>query len=192
MNIPTEIEILFLSNIDSEIVFYIPLDRTVYITKEFFRNCPSKRLFQLIHELTHVQQHIKDGTLTMLTQVKTCEHEHQADTQAAQAISCPICMQIVEDDFSRDTNRASLGYLTVNDIVSYKTRKKIEDTCNAHKTNSTANQQLQTLFPNQRTTSNIFQKINDWWQSDKKAIQRASLDFEIGSMQDRLSSVKLP
>ncbi len=189
MAIPDEVEILFLKD-DAEDALYNVFDRKVYLSPRFFGDGPTKKLFKLIHELTHCQQHMREGLIAMSDGKKNAVHERQADIQAAQAISCPICMQIVEDDFSDDKDRARLGYLTKADIAAYKSNKQAQDICSAHKADTVDNQRLKALLQVSSESLNIFQKALAWMQADKKSIQRAELDFQIGYMKDRLSSVR--
>ncbi len=189
MRIPAEVEMFFLSD-DAEDALYNVFDRKIYISPRFFGDTPTKRLFKLIHEGTHSQQHIQEGIIPMIDGTKSVEREREADTQAAQAISCPTCMQIIEDDFNQNSNRADLGYLTKNDIAAYKKAKQVQNICNAHKANTPANQELQTLLAADPNSLNMFQRAWAWIQKEKKSQQRAELDFKIESLLDRLSTVK--
>lgn len=190
MAIPDEIEIFFLKD-DIEDISYNAFDRKVYISPRFFGDSPAKRLFKLIHELTHCQQHMREGLIAMCDGKKSNEHEHHADIQAAQAISCPICIQIIEDDYSHDRNRAELGYLTKADIAAYKQSKLTQNICNAHKAYTVYNQRLKRLlFMGFKFIKSLPKRLKAWMQSDKESIQRVELDFQISSMKDRLSSMR--
>jgi len=189
MNIPQDVELLFLRD-DAEDALYNILDRKVYISPRFFGDSPTKQLFKLIHELTHCQQHMREGAVAMCDGRRSIVHEHGAYSQAAQAISCPLCMQIIEDDLSRNDERSKLGYLTHKDIAEYKRGKHIQDICEAHKVDLIENIELKALLPEDLNSLGFFQKAAEWFQRDKKSIARVELDFKIGSIQDRLSTVK--
>ncbi|MBI2352916.1 hypothetical protein HYV11_01570 [Candidatus Dependentiae bacterium] len=76
-------------------VFY---ERAVYCHLErFLMHCPSYQLFIMIHELTHAQQHMREGILrrVMMNNVSRVESECEADTNAAQKIKCPLCFKAV-------------------------------------------------------------------------------------------------
>ena len=177
MQIPEEVKIFFvndLSNGGCERALYSFINRNVYIGPVFFGDSPSKQIFTLIHELTHCRQHMRKGMSTNPSIGDIVMDEHEADTKAAEAIKCPICMQMIEDCKSNNKALTSdKGYLSKDDIRVHRQSKKVEDVCHAHKKDSAANQQLKTLL-----------------LDEEESIKREALDLQIGSMQDRLSTVK--
>lgn len=196
MNIPHEVMIKFCHKQQGSGNFlYYSMDRTVYVLPCGTGQTPSMKLFCLIHELTHTQQHMQKGLVAMggASIEQVCFDEHEADTCAARAINCPLCMQIIEDEFPRDAKRAEQGYITQTDITLYKQNKSMHDLCNAHKIDCLARQQLQILLPVVAESSTYYQRLMLWcscyFQKDN-AIERANLDWQIGTMADRLSTVR--
>lgn len=99
--------------------FYAPFERHMYLTPTAFGYSPSQQIFTLIHELTHVQQHQQLGLLRFKDSNESdiFNQEQQADLQAIQAINCPICIQLIEDEWPQDSaRRAAEGYLNKSQI----------------------------------------------------------------------------
>lgn len=193
MNIPAEVEIFYVEekyvedaeNSDGTqkdrksrmlpYAFYSISDRKLYITQNFFSLSLSQQLFCLIHELTHCQQHMQRGFIAMISIDSTVADEHEADTQAIQAISCPLCIQAIQDQASNNPQLKEAGYLSKQDIAVYNNNKSIENVCDTHKADTAENQKFKELL-NSETDEDIDQRIH--------------LDFKIGTLSERLSTVK--
>lgn len=208
MHIPDEIELYFnnTANFEEENgstpAQYNSVDRRIELSADFFTLNPSEKLHTLIHELTHVEQHQREGLLiyNKQTESQKFDHEHQAEAATMQAISCPVCIQLIEDQigYADLPELADLGYFTVDDIKKYKVQKNMKDVCAAHALDNEANQKLRGLLPSlylQKKESWI-----EWFFYDKKKQSkvhikeretRLRLDWKISrSVQERLSTVK--
>jgi len=203
MQIPHEVELWFIPNptivqkdqaieemdIKEEELVYDGYNRRVYISPNFLSRVPATRLFQLIHELTHVQQHQRLG-LRKFKEESAYDKEHEADTNAISAIKCPVCTQLIVDEWPSDQRLVDFGYLSVKSVEQLKETKKNEDICQAHRVDTEANQQLRILMPVQES----------WWKTwfsgflhKKQALDRLNLDWQCSqAAEDRLSTVNFP
>ena len=157
---------------------YNTIDRTIYIYPNIINHTKSNQLFALIHELSHAQQHMRNGALKFLL-IRQQEKEREADTKSAQMIKCPLCMKAISYNalmtMQASTNSElkeyeQAGYLTEIEKKYFATLKDIENLCNHHK-------QITTKQPS-------ILKSNDW---------QDVLEIEFtqpGSMFDRLSTVR--
>jgi hypothetical protein len=150
MNIPDEVNIVFCDDNNPRstgirLMTYASHLRTIYIYPAVFDLPQTSILFAMIHELTHVQQHMRDGLLNCTCagddKKSLSKKEREADINAAQIIKCPWCLKSVlthrlleERQLSKSQieHFASLGYLTSNDLKKYLEQKVLEDTCNVH------------------------------------------------------------
>lgn len=135
MNIPDEVVLLVSGADPDQSAEYHPLTRAVMVHHGFFARCKSIQLFMLIHELTHCQQHMRDGLLKHL-QKSSYESEHEADTQAAIAIQCPDCLWFIQRDYKRTSKQRRQGYLGESDFDTYRKKKLHNDICDGCKANS--------------------------------------------------------
>lgn len=135
MNIPDEVTLLVSGqDPDGQSAEYHPLARTVLVHHGFLARSKPIQLFILIHELTHCQQHMRDGLLKRL-QKNSYKSEHEADTQAAMAIQCPDCLWFIERDYKCTFGQRRQGYLGTSDFAKYRKKKlhnNICDGCKAH------------------------------------------------------------
>lgn len=175
---------------DQDTVTYNPDQRSVYIGSSFFNEAPSVQLFALIHALTHCQQHIQQGSLAAAAIKLTMADEQQADLKALQAIACPVCLQIIQDKIASSSTCSQGGYLSDKDIISYKKTQSMQDICDAHKADTLQNKTLTKILPVSSESLNIFQKIWQGMLFYGNAEQRAELDRKIGTLSERLSTVK--
>lgn len=196
MNISDEVQLYFLrghitingTNIEEEAV-YDGHDRRVYISNNLFGRAPARILFTLMHELTHVQQHQRLG-LREYKLSSSYDKEHEADTNAILAISCPVCAQLIEDEWPKDNQRTALGYLSRADIGKYKEKKCNNQLCKAHAADSVEAQKLRALMPSQLDTTLSWNEYI-FGKKDKNIIERLELDLKLSrTAEDRLSSVK--
>jgi hypothetical protein len=131
MNIPDEVELrIGGSNVDSVACYHI-FQRSVIISGYFIHMPPSQKIFLLIHELTHCQQHIHDGWEALNKPVPRIEW--QADHQAASAIKCPTCMKEVAENTVRSEETLKKGYLSQAQLLVHAQYKRQEDLCCVHK-----------------------------------------------------------
>lgn len=196
MNISDEIQLYVITNNAliagtniPENAFYDAHERKVYISSRFFADTPSTGIFKLIHELTHAQQHQKLGLSRFKDRMydRSFDLENDADTRAINAIKCPVCIQIIEDEWPKSKTRSSLGYLSFNEVKQYKKQKHTINTCKAHAADNSEARQLCSLLPSK---SNCIECLQNIFTKDK-SLERLKLDFEIStSAHDRLSSVK--
>lgn len=178
MQIPQEVEIwyVFDQNLNtSALMSYMPFDRTVYVYPNSLDLTPAYRLFTLIHELTHIKQHQSLGLLKHHLHVHN-QKEHEADTNAAQTIACPLCFRVIlAEQLLRETtspieqrnNNKSNGYLMSDDLQLLLEQKCLNKLCSLH-------QNMQDL--------EILTKYNT--TEDLNAI--ITHDFQDGSMLNRL------
>lgn len=194
MNIPDEVDLYLINpdqnNLDdnrlNNVPFYDACDRRVYVGKWGLGWVPSKRLYALIHELTHVQQHQRLGLLAVSNsnQEEVFASEREADESACKAINCPICLQMLEDETSDNPEKIAQGYLSKTDIRKYKNQKKHHDTCTAHAADKQANKELGKVMP---SWSELLFRHNE----EERSLQRLNLDWSISPLvEDRLSSVR--
>lgn len=189
MGIPEEVE-LWMENSDlDKPAHYNPVYRRVEVFPLLFAHTPSERLFSFIHELTHVQQHQQEGLLNFNkpTQEKAFKYEHQADSAAAQAISCPVCFQMIIDqavlseEYAKNNLLHEQGYLSWQDLQKYKHQKSWNDICSVHAADTQVNKELRSLTQSQK------RRIH---KKEKQCEHRLKLDFEASRlMQGRLSTV---
>jgi len=196
MNISDEIQLYLITN-DAliagmnipENAFYDAHERRIYISSRFFGDAPSTNIFKLIHELTHVQQHQKLGLSRFKDRMydRSFDLENEADTHAIKAIQCPICVQIIEDEWPKNPTRPLLGYLSLDEVKQYKKQKQIINTCKAHAAHNSEAQRLRSLL---RSKSTFIESLQNIFTKDK-SLERIELDFQIStSAHDRLSSVQ--
>ncbi|MDP3788158.1 MAG: hypothetical protein Q8Q60_02430 [Candidatus Chromulinivorax sp.] len=209
MDIPDEVELWVENMHNDRPIHYNHIYRRVEILPGFFRYPPSARLFMFLHEFTHVQQHLKDGLLLFVYNNRShnrFEYERQADVTAAQAISCPICMQVIEDDVFLaellekkehvQVNRNAQGYMSSVEIEKYKSEKKLSDVCQAHARNNQPNQELKDFMNNNEHSETFFARLfhlkDTQIQTEEQSEAHEALDVQSSKfMQDRLSSVKI-
>ena len=115
------------------------------------------------------------------------DQEHEADVQAIQAIFCPICIQLIEDEWPHDTpRRATEGYLNRAKVQQFKQHKKDSDICRAHASHTKEAHKLRSLMP--KRSSTCWKRM---FGCKDNSIERLELDFKIsGTAENRLSSVK--
>ncbi|MDP3788449.1 MAG: hypothetical protein Q8Q60_04010 [Candidatus Chromulinivorax sp.] len=203
MQIPHEVELWFIQNpmiaehdpirkkadIKEEEAVYDGHDRRVYITANFFGRTPSSRLYSLIHELTHTQQHLRLG-LRKIKEASSYDKEHEADMNAIYAIKCPICTQLVADECPSDKRRANFGYLLQKDIQNLQATKMDDDICQAHGADIEGALQLRALMPNQKK-SGWFKNCFGCSTHKNHALDRLNLDWQCSQVaEDRLSTVR--
>lgn len=151
MNIPDEVNIVFCDDKDQHsigvhLIKYHSGERTIVMYPAVFDLPQTFILFSMIHELTHVQQHMRDGllqyTLAGANKASQAQKEREADTNAAQIIKCPLCLKTVlvhrllqEQQLSKSqiNNFKNLGYLISADLRTYLEEKDLMHTCKAHK-----------------------------------------------------------
>ncbi len=180
MGIPEEVKIMVARDqavTPNALMGYNPLDRVVFVYPLVLDDsCRSLQLFTLIHELTHAQQHMHMGLLGSHLH-SNIENEHEADSQAAQVIKCPMCMKAVEADYLVHLTPMpkefimglrEQGYLIAEDITKYKNTKSAQDLCDFHKADTPVKKQLQSASPEE-----VFH-----------------IDYKNGSLFDRLSTVR--
>ncbi len=198
MNIPAEVQLHFKSGDEIEYregsnieAYYDPFRRLIWITADTLTQTPSRDIYILIHELTHAQQHHNLGLVNYSNQSKY-EMEHQAEIQAMQSIKCPICMQLVIDQWNDSSDNDEVfsklhqdGYLSLSDVKIYKNHKNIQDVCNAHAAETEQALKLRSLMSEQ--SRGWF----GWLQNKDKSMERRELDERIlASSEDRLSTVR--
>ncbi len=170
--------------------FYYVDHRIVYVLDTYFSCNPSGRLFCLIHELTHCKQHMEYGFLHMYG--STLNLEYEADTSAACAIQCPLCFKVICASFPRESSRKQMGYLTHDDITNIcKSKNDKLLLCHAHKNSSLQIHELTNLIQEDAKFMNLYQKLVAWLFSEKfkRIVKIVDLDFQIGTMMDRLSTI---
>ena|SRR3989339_396840 len=194
MNIPDEVDFYLIQpdqdNLDDNraynLPFYDAIDRRVYLGKWGLGWVPSNRLYLLIHELTHIQQHQRLGLLALRNskEAEVFAQEREADESALNAIKCPVCLQMIEDETYDNQERTAQGYLSKTDIKKYKKQKKSHDMCTAHAADKQTNEDLRKLMPS--WSESLFHH-----KEEERALQRLNLDWEISPLvEDRLSSVQ--
>jgi len=190
MNIPDEVELYAYSKDsrkDPIDAFYSAAVRRVYIN---INNHYSFSFYQylLIHELTHVQQHQRLGSIGYWANLFSKEgsflSEREADTAVAKAVSCPVCMQVIEDILLKRGGSSSLGYLSCSQFREYKDEKQHCDTCAVHCGSTIIHEQLNEILP--KTKEFNYQEL---YLSERE--QRITLNYSFcGSAQDCLSTVR--
>lgn len=147
MHIPEEVQLILAPNEivvqGGVVIFYSLLDRAIFLMPDSLSLTRSRMVFTLIHELTHVQQHMRMDILEFLSKPRK-KIEQEAERQAAQAIKCRMCMQaiesghlVMESQMCEEELNAMLdaGYLIARDFTQYKKRKSMLDLCDFHKDN---------------------------------------------------------
>lgn len=150
MNIPDEVDIVFCDDKNPRstgihLMKYASHLRTICMYPAIFDLPQTFILFSMIHELTHVQQHMRDGllnyTLAGGDKKSLSKKEREADTNAAQIIKCPWCLKAIlvhrllqERQLSKSQieHFANLGYLISDDLKKHLEQKVLEDTCKVH------------------------------------------------------------
>lgn len=207
MHLPKDIELYFLKafhkNADLEIeeeALYNAYERRLYLSNNFFRAIPSSQLCTLIHECTHIQQHQRSGLKKHVYFSDSFAKEQEADINAIESIKCPVCIQLIEDDWldvtSAGTYRPDHGYLSRTEIQKYKLEKKDSNTCKAHAAHTAEAQKLRTLVAkkSQSAKLTLWQRMfgnnkikNTNMESEKT--ERLDLDRDCPKIEARLSSV---
>lgn len=82
------------------------------------------------------------------------DKEHEADVNAVSAIKCPICTQLIADEWPADTvngsgYRLNFGYLSSKDVQNLQVIKMDDDICQAHGAYTQGPLQLRALMPDQ-------------------------------------------
>jgi len=182
MKIPDEVKIMYCFNQSlspNALMSYNMTERIVYVYPAAMHCCRSYQLFTLIHELTHTQQHVRMGLMGS-NLADNIEKEREADTQAAQAIKCPFCMQVIMAEqllheasctAEKIASLASRGYLVAADLRHFQNLKIKQDSCELHKTN------IDDDNNNTSLQSTELQELCD-------------VDYNNGLLVDRLSTVK--
>lgn len=186
MLIPNEVEIWYCSDqeLSSGFMGYRSIERTVYVYPQAWDQSPAYRLFTLIHELVHTQQHMRSGLLRHHLEDQDDEsralHEHEADVNAANSIKCPLCFKsVVAYQLLRERtatveqlNRIKVdGYLLSDDLKECLQHKSLQDLCSVHQNASNVD-----ILSGLDSKENLMQIYED--------------DCALGCMSDRLSSVK--
>ena len=97
MHIPDEVKIMFYINqlsLPNSLMSYSQTDRIVLLHPAILISPPSFILFSLIHELTHVKQHLRMGYLDF-NLTPSNQREREADVKAALTIKCPSCLNAI-------------------------------------------------------------------------------------------------
>lgn len=149
MNIPDEVNIVFCDDkhqhsIGVHLMKYHSGERTIIMYPAVFDLPQTFILFAMIHELTHVQQHVRDGLLNYVragsNKESQAQKEREADTNAAQIIKCPLCLKAViahrllqqESSKNRIDEFKKLGYLASDDLRNFLEQKDLIDICKEH------------------------------------------------------------
>ena len=186
MFIPDQVHIwsCFDQSLSSGFMGYRAIERTIYVYPSSSDMCPAYRLFTLIHELTHAQQHMRSGLLSH--HLEFCNEktrallEYEADVNAAQSIKCPLCFkaivsyQLLRESTATADKLHSLkahGYLLGNDLKKYLQGKTLQDLCVVH-----------------QNASNL--DFMSGLDSKESLMQIYNNDCALGCMFDRLSTVK--
>jgi hypothetical protein len=180
MSVPQEVEVAvsFEQSLKEEAFMgYDHRDRTVYMYPSSLDMSPSYRLYTLIHELTHAQQHMRMGMLgsQRFSQEHHSVYEGEADTNAAESIKCPLCMkavlayQLLRENTASQEDIASVrkdGYLMSDDLKGFLQKKSLADLCKVHK--SVENPDIWSGLDTQEGCMEIYNKdLNDWSMLDR-------------------------
>ena len=177
MQIPDEVKIMFYINqlsIPDGAMSYSSTDRTILLYPSILISPPSFILFSLIHELTHVKQHIRNGFLNLILTQKD-QIEREADVKAALTIKCPSCLNAIMTkklkspvkltEVEQLSRSKEYGYLTAGMLLNFKNAADKKDLCDSHK-----------------------QKETNEDEDQQKILET---DFLFRSIYDRLSTIKV-